>query len=154
MLMLMLQDDQVHISQVWHFGQHWKARCSLHSPAQYRWDLQTNPSIFPSFLLIVIFGLHKKCRTMWKSGASTGLCILPANIGYCQRNDPLNGITFFAVNEKIYISILTFFLFPFSSHLHFQDGMLIHNVDLTLRGAAARGALTFFRLTRDDNGIA
>ena len=25
---------------------------------------------------------------------------------------------------------------------------------LTLRGAAARGALTFFRLTREDNGIA
>ena len=24
----------------------------------------------------------------------------------------------------------------------------------TLRGAAARGALTFFRLTREDNGIA
>ena len=92
-------------------------------------------------------------RTMSKKAARP-FCILPANIGYCQRNDPLNGITFFAVNEKIYISILTFFLFPFSSHLHFQDGMLIHNVDLTLRGAAARGALSFFRLTRDDNGIA
>ena len=25
---------------------------------------------------------------------------------------------------------------------------------LTLRGAAARGALTFFRLTREDNGMA
>ena len=30
------QDDKVHISQVWDLGQHWKARCSLHSPAQYR----------------------------------------------------------------------------------------------------------------------
>ena len=59
-------------------------------------------------------------RTMSKKAARP-FCILPANIGYCQRNDPLNGITFFAVNEKIYISILTFFLFPFSSHLHFQN---------------------------------
>ena len=46
--------------------------------------------------------------------AQRPFCILPANIGYCQRKDPLNGITLFAVNEKIYISILTFFLPPFS----------------------------------------
>ena len=73
--------------------------------------------IFQADPIVLYSSIHEQCQKK----AARPFCILPANIGYCQRKDPLNGITLFAVNEKIYISILTFSPFPFSSHLHFQN---------------------------------